>query len=167
MSDQPPAGSAPMPPPPDSGPVSRGQAPSTVVNAVRLMYVSAALSLVSMVVVFFTKDALEDSLRKADPQLSDARIEQALNAGLVFAVVFGIIFTVLWLVLASFVRKGANWARIVTWVLAGLSVLSVVFLFGQPPLNLVLGLVGVLVSIAIIVLLALKPSSEYFSARPS
>lgn len=45
--------------------------------------------------------------------------------------------------------------------------LSVVGIIGQPALNIVLALVGVIINIAIIVLLAIKPSSDYFSQRSS
>ena len=71
------------------------------------------------------------------------------------------------MLLAIQVRKGKNWARIVTLVLAGLGVL-----FG------VLSLVGdgtglekgfrprrLLLDAGIIVLLAMRPSSQYFAAQ--
>jgi len=167
MTDQYGAGSAAMPPAPDSAPVPRGPAPSSVVNAVRLMYLSAVLGIIGLVATFATKDALRDSIKESQPELTGSELDLAVNIALGFAVALGVVFTVLWLVLASFVRKGRNWARIVTWIVAGIGVLSVVGIFGQPALNIVLALVGVIIDIAIIVLLAIKPSSEYFSSsRP-
>ena len=163
MTDQ--YGSGAMPPPPDAGPASQGTAPSTVINAVRLMYLSAVLGILGMVAALATMDSLRDSIRDSQPKLSPSEVDTAVTVGIAFAIAVGIVFTILWLVLANFVRKGRNWARIVTWVLCGLGVLSVFGLFGQPPLSLIVGAIGVIVDIAIIVLLAMKPSSEYF-ARP-
>ena len=156
-----------MPPAPQPGPVSRGEAPSSVINAVRLMYVSAALGILGMILLFVTKDELKKSIQENDAKLSGTELDNAVNGVLAIAVVLAIIFTVLWLVLANFVQKGKNWARIVTWILAAIGVLSVLGSFGQPPLNVVLAIIGGVINIAIIVLLALKPSSEYFSSRTS
>lgn len=167
MTDQYSAGSGSMPPPPDSVPASRGPAPSSVLNAVRLMYLSAVLGIIGLIATLSTKDALRDSIKESQSGLSASELDTAVNIALGLAIVFGIVFTVLWLILANFVRKGHNWARIVTWVLAGLGVLSVVGIIGQPALNIVLALVGVVIDIAIIVLLAIRPSSDYFSQRSS
>ena len=82
-------------------------------------------------------------------------------------VFFGLVFAVLYVLLAIQVRKGKNWARIVTFVLAGLGVLGgLLSLLGDGTgLEKGVGVIVLLVDIAIIVLLALKPSSEYFASR--
>ena len=61
-----------------------------------------------------------------------------------------------------FAWKGRNWARIVLWVLGGLSVLF--SLLGAGALGF-LGILGLLLTIAGIVLLALKPSSDWYRAE--
>lgn len=167
MTDQSSAGAAPMPPPPDSTSTDRGPAPSSVINAVRLMYLSAVLGILGLIATVVNQDAIRDSIKESEPKLTSSELDTAVSLGLGIAIVFGVIFTILWLLLASFVRKGRNWARIVTWVLAAIGVVSVVGIAGQPPLNIVIALVGVVVDIAIIVLLALKPSNAYFAARPT
>jgi hypothetical protein len=70
-------------------------------------------------------------------------------------VVFAIIGAGLYLLVAFFVRKGKNWARILGTVFAALSVFG---LFGVPSL----GTVGTLLGIAAIVLLYLPASAPYF-----
>jgi hypothetical protein len=74
---------------------------------------------------------------------------------------------VLYILLALQVGKGKNWARIVTWVLASLGVLSGLAALAQPEpaLSRILSIIGLLVDIAIIVLLAQRPSNEYFRRR--
>ena len=71
--------------------------------------------------------------------------------------------------LARQVGKGRNWARIVTWVIAGLSLLSFVStaVGDNPGLSKALGAVGALLDLGIIVLLAMGPSNEYFRRQPA
>ncbi|MCU1568254.1 MAG: hypothetical protein JWQ56_3191 [Pseudarthrobacter sp.] len=70
-------------------------------------------------------------------------------------VVFAIIGAGLYLLVAFFIRKGKNWARILGTVFAALSIFG---LFGVPSL----GTVGTLLGIAAIVLLYLPASAPYF-----
>jgi hypothetical protein len=68
--------------------------------------------------------------------------------------------------LAIFIGKGANWARIVYTVLAAIGVLfGVIGLASQPPLLLILSLLSVLLTIAVVVLLFRSDSNAWFKAR--
>lgn len=77
----------------------------------------------------------------------------------VMSIVIGVIQLGLYLLVAFFVRKGANWARILGTVFAALSLFSLVS-------GNVLNIIVVLMGIAAIVLLYLKDSSPYFAKRP-
>jgi hypothetical protein len=70
-------------------------------------------------------------------------------------VVFAIIGAGLYLLVAFFVRKGKNWARILGTVFAALSIFG---LFGPPTI----GTLGTLLGIAAIVLLYLPTAAPYF-----
>ena len=70
-------------------------------------------------------------------------------------VVFAIIGAGLYLLVAFFIRKGKNWARILGTVFAALSIFG---LFGVPSL----GTLGTLLGIGAIVLLYLPASAPYF-----
>ena len=70
-------------------------------------------------------------------------------------VVFAIIGAGLYLLVAFFIRKGKNWARILGTMFAALSIFG---LFGVPSL----GTLGTLLGIAAIVLLYLPASAPYF-----
>jgi hypothetical protein len=147
----------------------RGPAPSTVRQAVWLMYLRAALGALSVLLIFTQRDAIEDNIREANRDFSQDEIDTAVNVGIGVVIALGVIVLVLYLVLARKVLQGRNWARIVTWVIAGLGVVSALVNLGgdYPGLTKGLGLVGGLVDLAIIVLLLLKPSNEYFSRRPA
>lgn len=166
MSDQYGAGPGytPMPGEPPRGPAVRGTAPPSVITAVRLMLTGAALSVLGIIVLVATKDTLKKEIAKRNTGYSPQKLDDALNAFIVLTVVIAIIIVVLYVLLAFQVRKGKNWARIVTWVLAGLGVLAGLASFAQPEpaLSRVLTIVGALIDVGIIVLLAGKPANEYF-----
>lgn len=161
-------GYPPMPGEPPRGPMVRPPAPPPVVNAVRLMLVQAAFSVLGFVVLIATKDALKKAIAKKNTGYDAQKLTDVVNAAVAIGIVIALIVTVLYVLLALQVRKGKNWARIVTWVLSGLGVLSGLASLAQPEtaLSRVLGLVGVLIDVAIIVLLAQRPSSQYFKGTP-
>ncbi len=141
-------------------------APQEVVRASQLMFVRVAIGLISAIITFASGDAIKTSIRDRDPSLTTDQVNSAYAIGVGVAIVFGLIFAVLYILLAIQVRKGKNWARITTWVLAGLGVLSgLLGLFGTGTgLEKIIAVLLLLVDAAIIVLLTRKPANEYFSA---
>jgi hypothetical protein len=157
----------PMPSAPQGGvPTAKDprSAPSTVQNAVRLMFLLAALGLIGIIVVFAEKDALRTAIRDANSGYDTTQIDNALNTAIAVGAVIGVILIVLYVLLALQVRKGKNWARIVTWVLAGLGVLGAFSNLAQPQAAITKVIAGIelVLYIVLIVLLAMKPSNEYF-----
>jgi hypothetical protein len=159
---------SPMPAEPPREPLAAGLAPSTVVNTVKLMLVRAGLSLIALAVLLGTKKSLKSQILKASPSFDPAKVDTAASVAITVGIVVGIIFIGLYVLLALQVRKGKSWARIVTLVLAGLSVLSglVSQLQPAPGLSRSLGLVNLVLDIAIIALLTRRPSVEYFRRTP-
>ena len=157
----------PMPPAPQGGPPPARDprnAPSTVQNAVRLMFVLAALGLIALIVVFADKSALRKAIEDANPSYDTSQIDSAVNTAFAIGAVIGVILIVLYVLLALQVRKGKNWARIVTWVLSGLGALGAISNLAQPQaaLTKVIAAVELVVYVVLIVLLAMKPSSDWF-----
>ena len=117
--------------------------------------------------VIFVISLLTGLTQLDDPAFRQAFDQQvkASNAGITYddikgviagtLVVFAIIGAGLYLLVAFFVRKGKNWARILGTVLAALSVLG---LFGVPSF----ATVGTVLGIAAIVLLYLPAAAPYF-----
>ena len=170
MSDQFDGGSghAPMPGEPPSSPVGRGPAPEPVANAVRLMFVRAALGVLGVLLVLATKTTLKSEIVKRNPTADSAKLDSLLNTALAVGVVIGLVFIVLYVLLALKVRDGRNWARIVTWVLAGLGVLGGLAALAQPEpaLSRVVSVISAALDVVIIVLLAQRPASRYFADTP-
>jgi hypothetical protein len=153
------AGQAPEP--------ARPGPPTSVVQAVRLMYAGAVVSAVSLVVGLATTGSLRTALHKSDPSLTPAQLHTAQTALVVGSVAIGLIGIGLWLWMARTNQAGKSWARVVASVL-----------FGLDTLFLLLGLAragaaaGTLVSIltwliggGAVFLLWRKDANEYFAAQ--
>jgi hypothetical protein len=140
--------------------VQPGERPPPVTNAVRLMFLRVGIGLVSIIVLFATKNDLKKQLLKNNVNATDSTVNAAIAVG----AVIGIVFLVLYALLAVKVSKGRNWARIVTWVLAGLGILFGLIGLGSPApgLSRILSILDLLIDVAIVVLLAQPVSSRYF-----
>ncbi len=145
----------------------KGPAPQEVKRAFWLIIAAGALSLISSI------------LSATSTQL------EGLGAGAATAitVVFAAIATGIYILLAIFIRKGHNWARITAAVLAVLSVLSYLFgllsasmlegselLQGQEmvtpgPLQTILNIAVLLLGIAGVAMTFLKPARPYFQKQ--
>lgn len=167
MSDETGAGSnfPRMPEVQPEAPTAARPLPMTVARAVQVMFASAALGIVGLIVAIATKDSLRDQILENDPDIEN--IDTVVNATLTFSIVVGLFFTALWVWLALMVRQGKNWARIVTWVVAGLGLLVSVIGLIDPvtALNAILTGLGAILDLAVIVLLAMRPSNEYFAKK--
>ncbi len=138
--------------------------PAPVKTAVNLMFARAAFTILGFLVSLTQQDALRTAVHKASPNVD---VDAAVTTALTVSIVLGVIFVVLYILLALQVRKGRNWARIVTWVVAGLAVLGgLASLAGTgTAIGKVLAVVVLVLDIAIIVLLARPAASVYFRAR--
>jgi hypothetical protein len=134
-------------------------------NAVRLMLLRSAISVVAIIVLIATRDTFKRKFVQKTPTATNSDINAALTVG----VVFGVVILVFYVFLAFQVYKGANWARIVTWVIAGLGILGALLSFGQPDTtpSRILGVISALLDVFVVVLLALGDSNRFFKPRPS
>lgn len=165
-------GAGPMPQaPPVPGAPAPASKPSSIVQAVRLMYVGAVLTLLGGLLTPLIKDDLRRSMADAmsgqpTPMTAD-QLEVIVNVVVVVSVVFGFIWAGVWLLMAWVIGKGKSWARVVATVLFALNLVS--FLAGVAQgqatgLVLVVNLLTMLVGAAVIALLWRKDSSAYFAA---
>lgn len=165
----PPLGGIPSMPAAQWGPPPvQGPPPSTVLNASKLIFVQVGLSVLSLVVTLATTGSIKDQIRDASPTLDQSAIDVAAGIAIGVSVVFGIIGIALWTLLAVKVRAGKNWARIVTFVFAGLGLASALFSIAQPAsvLGHVLLLVDAVIDVTLIVLLTRPASVAFFQRRP-
>jgi hypothetical protein len=161
-----------QPDPSSGGPVEpdRGPAPPSVLNAVKLMYVGAAVGAVSLVVSLLIPlsdvAASKARIKKEQPSLNASQVSQTFTAAIEVAIISGVIGTVLWLWMARANGQGRNWARILSTVFFGLATLTLVATLKAPSLvGTVFGTLTWLVGLAAIVLLWRKDSTDFY--RPT
>lgn len=132
--------------------------PQLVNIAFWLLIAATAIYVISILINLTQLDApqfrqeFEQQVRASGAGITYDDIKPFIAGSLV---VFGIIGAALYLLVAFFIRKGKNWARILGTVFAALSVLG---LFGIPSL----ATIGTVLGIAAIVLLYVPAAAPYF-----
>ncbi|MDT0274688.1 hypothetical protein [Blastococcus goldschmidtiae] len=152
---------APYVPPPPPGSAER---PLTVRAGIGAFVVNFVLGLVSALVAFADIDGLvrQAALQTNDPDVS----EEVLRTAILLFAGIGLVLVVLHALFIWWAWRGRNWARIMLWVLGGLAVLSGFSTLGggtgATDFLTALSVFQLLALIAGIVLLALKPSNEWY-----
>lgn len=142
--------------------------PTTVRAGIGAFVASLLVGLISSVVTFADFDSFVDRAlaeSTGDPAVTEEVIRAALNIG----IVIGLVMLALNVLFLWFAWKGYNWARIVLWVLGGLGVASglvgLTGANGQTGFTTSMGVFSLLFTAAGIVLLAMKPSNEWYRFR--
>jgi hypothetical protein len=121
-------------------------------------------------VVFSSFDSLVAETLNA-PGVDDAVSESLVRSGLIVGLVIGLLFVALEAMFIWFAWNGRNWARIVLWVLGGLSVVSGLASYGmggapgQSGFLVALNVCTLLLTVAGIVFLAMKPANDWYKYR--
>ncbi|SCX45450.1 hypothetical protein SAMN03159343_1591 [Klenkia marina] len=142
--------------------------PQTVVNGIYAFVAATVVGLISSIVTFANMDAiLDNAYRDAgiDPDSVDASLSGIGTGAATGAAVFGLIFFAAYCAVIWFAWQGKNWARIVLFVLGGLSLLSVFNIAGTGVALITITSIIQLVLIAVgIFFLAQKASSQWYAA---
>ncbi len=155
------------PPPPSEGygqAATPAEPPPAIKTSVNIVWAVVALVVLGTILTLLSLDDIVDSV--GTDLTSDER-DAARTGAIVGAIVALVIFGGLWTVLAIFLRRGANWARIVLTVLAALGlVLGLLTLGGNlPAVLLVIRLVQMALYVALIVFMWRPESSQYIAGQ--
>src|SRR3712207_5414473 len=137
--------------------------PDTVRFGTGAFVANLLLGLVGSVVAFGSLDSiLDEQLAGSGVELS----EESVQTIVIGSAIVGLFFVALQALFIFFAWKGHNWARIVLFVLGGLAVVSGLLSLGQPSTGFLsaLSVFQTLLLIVGIVLLARRPSSEWYRA---
>jgi hypothetical protein len=142
----------------------RPPAPPSVQNAVKLMYVGAAVSTVSLLISLFSIGGTKDAIRKARPSLTATQVNQLNTFIITLAIVSGVIGVALWLWMAHANGRGRNWARIMSTVLFGLATIDLFGVLSQPKtlLGLVFPVLIWLIGLGAVILLWRRENSDFY-----
>jgi hypothetical protein len=141
--------------------------PPPIRLAVRLMWLGAIISAVSILVMFLLRDELREQVEEAEPSLTAEEVDTELAIGLTAVGLVGVISVALWIWMATANGQGRAWARTVATVLGLLNVLYTLlsFLGGQlTPLGVVLNLGMIALAVVILVLLYRPESNRFYDA---
>lgn len=146
-------------------PAAKPEPPSSIINAVRLMYVGAVLSAIGIIFGIAMTDSMRDQLAEDDPSLTGDELDAAVAVGVGVAVVIGLISIGLWIWMAMANKRGLGWARIVATVLGGLNILFTLFSLIQATAGTaIISLITIALAAVIIWLLFRPESSQYYDA---
>jgi hypothetical protein len=147
----------------------RPPVPSSVANAVKLMYAGAVLSLIGVILGLTTTGSLKKAIIKAaanqHKHLTASEIHTAQVFEVVLIVVIGLIGVGLWILIARFSQAGHNWARIVGTILFALDTLLILLNVARLhaiTLGQGLSLLTWLVGLGTVILLWRRESSAFF-----
>lgn len=148
---------------PAGGPVAR---PSTVNTAFFLYLAVAVLGLLGVLVALASVGAaraqVERQLAAQGQSLPAGTLDGILAASIGIGIGVGVISAALYVLFAFFMRRGANWARIVLTVLSAFGIVGGLLGLGNIAQTFGLGLIQLLLLIAAVVLMYLRPSMAYF-----
>jgi drug/metabolite transporter (DMT)-like permease len=159
--------------PAPSAPTGQGAPPAmerpiTVRAGIGAYVASLLVGLISAVAMLADLDSYVDRAVAAaagNPDLT----EEVIRGSITLGIVVGLIFLALEVMFLWFAWNGRNWARIVLWVLGGLGVafglLGLAQDNGQTGFSTSMGVFQLLFTAAAIVLLALKPSNDWYRYR--
>jgi hypothetical protein len=150
-----------------NAPEPRLAAPAHVLNAVKLMYAGAAISVVSLIISLTDISGTKAAIRRARPSLTLTQVNQLNTFIISLAIVSGLLGIGLWLWMAWANRQGKNWARIMSTVLFGLATLDLFGVFSQPKtaLSLVFPVLTWVVGLGAVYLLWRPDSTAFFKPQ--
>jgi serine/threonine protein kinase len=99
--------------------------PRSMINAVKLMYVGAALAATSIVAALATTPALKVAIRQQHPFATQGELGAFTSGTLAFTIAGALISIGLWLAVARRTRRGRPGVRVMSMILFGLDCLTV------------------------------------------
>ena len=146
------------------GELERPPAPPSVANAVKLMYVGAAVSTVGLVITLADIGGVKTAIKKAKPAWTASQVNSYDRFIISLAIVSGVIGIALWLWMARANNRGKNWARILSTVLFVLTTLNLLGVFSQPKtfIGLIFPVLTWLVGAGAVFLLWRKENGDFF-----
>ena len=145
----------------------RPPAPQAVLNAVKLMYLGAAVSTASLIASLADIGAVKPALRTQFPHDSATQINQMFKSFLIVALISAGIGIGLWLWMARANGQGKNWARITSTVLFAIETLTLFVALRGPKtvIDLVFPVLTWLVGLGAVWLLWRPESNAFFKAQ--
>jgi hypothetical protein len=180
MAYQPPGPYPVMPMAQVPGMPQRPPIPPSVLRSYYAILVGAVLSAVGIIVEFTEIGSLRTQIEQRFPNFTASRIDSLVNLEIAAVIVFGVIGVLLWLWMAWKIRTGRHWARVLSSVFFGISVVSALIggvhmnasetsgaqtstaSVSQPTAGIILGWVSVVVGLYALIMFWRKDNAPFF-----
>jgi hypothetical protein len=150
--------------------IERPPVPSQVANAVKVMYLGAATSILGIIVDILTVNATKSAIERRSHKLTVSQVDASQHALIAGFIAGGLIGAAAWILIARNCQGGKNWARITGTALFAIATLDTIVGLAAPLAGAVKiwGALVWLVGLTAVMFLWQRPSSEFFTApRPS
>jgi hypothetical protein len=150
--------------------VERPPVPSQVANAVKVMYLGAATSIIGIIIDILTVNATKSAIERRSRHLTTSQLNASQHTLIAGFIVGGLIAAAAWIIVARNCQGGKNWARITGSVFFAIATIDTIVGLTAPLAAAVKiwGVVVWLVGLTAVVLLWQRPSTQFFTApRPS
>jgi hypothetical protein len=155
------------PPEPPPGAAPLGEPPRSIAMAINLIWAAVVVTVITTVLSFVNLDEAVETALASDT--SGTLTESSARTGvIVVSLVILVIGVVIYALLAVYLGRGKNWARLVYTVLAAIfGLLGALGLAGdQPALSMLLGVVQLALIAATLYFLWQRESSAWLTGRP-
>jgi hypothetical protein len=144
--------------------IDRPAIPASVLNAIKVMYAGAVVSVIHIVADVSDQGATKTAIEKKNPSLSISSVNTIVHVALFAEVIAGLLGAILFIWIARSCRNGKNWARKTGTVLWFIAILGTVYdlTAATATLSEILNFAVVLIGLAALVLLWRASSSAYF-----
>jgi hypothetical protein len=139
--------------------------PPSVANAVKVMYVGAAASVLGIIVDILTVSATKTAIEKRSPHLSVSQVNSTQHVLIGGFIVAGLIGAAAWIFIARSCRGGHSWARVTGTVLFAISTINTIAGVAAPEAVVVKvwAFVVWLVGLTAVYFLWQRSSSDFFN----
>jgi hypothetical protein len=141
-------------------------APPTVLNAVKLMYVGAAITTVYTIVSLVSIGDIKSELHRVDHKLTTTQLNADAKLFVTSTIIYGVVTLGLWLLMAWANKAPRSWARIVATVLFALNTFFMLGIVIQArSIILILPVLEWLAGAGVVYLLWRRESSAFYNQR--
>jgi Protein kinase domain len=142
--------------------------PPPMINAVKLMYVGAALAAASIVTTIATTPALKTAIRQQHPFLARGPLDAVITGTLTVTIAGALLSIGVWLAMARRTRRGRPGVRVMSAILFGIDCLTVARTFSHGVVTgptWIIGLAEWAIGLTVLVFLWDRRSSAYFARQ--
>jgi DMSO/TMAO reductase YedYZ heme-binding membrane subunit len=139
--------------------------PAAVLNAVKVMYAGAAVSVIHAIAYLVTENATKAAISNKYPNWPAGTLNTVTHVGVIIGAIAGLIAAALFIWIARSCRNGKNWARVTGTVFFFIAILGTIYdlVSAEATITAILNFLNLAIGLAAVVLLWLWRSNAFFA----